>query len=438
MQQYTSFLIVILFLLPFTRTYGYALRSPQDAYGAVNFESSCSSEVKAAFNIALSKLYSFWYKEARKEFDDIYASDNDCCIALYFAATSLTHPIWDFISNDRLEETESYSVNASSCISKMKTYPTTAREVAYINALAIYANRSDPALSDPAARLDRYAQSLKGVFYEFDQEDPNAGIIYGLSLLAVGYYSETEPTTGFPNLSLAGLIEESILLSVPSSPGALHYVIHAYDQPALASRALSAAYSYLNASIAVPHALHMPSHIFSDLGLWQDMVSSNVLSLNTAYSESQDTTGDWYHGAYFLEFGMLELAMDCDARGLLDTFQNTLSVSVFDGNLEAALRVPVHYYVETRDWAGAAAFNLSTFYDSVPGTVWQQNQWTLVYEYFLATVGKAVIGRSIQEISLSCSSLRAAGSALQNDPSWTTYQLPYWRKQFETMVKVTV
>ena len=434
MQPPPSCLIVLFLLLPFTQIYG--LPRLQDAYGNVNFETSCSPQVESTFNVALSKLYSFWYKEARLEFDDIYASDNDCCIALYFSAMSLTHPIWDFISAARLDETESYARNASACAVRPKVHPTNAREVAYINALAQYANQSDPSLSEPAARLDKYAQSLEEVFYVFGHEDPNASILYGLSLLAVGYYSETEPTAGFPKLSLAGLIEESILLRVPFSPGALHYVIHSYDQPALANRALSAAYSYLNASTAVPHALHMPSHIFSDLGLWQDMVFSNVLSLNTAYSESQDTTGDWYHGAYFLQFGMLQLAMDCDAEAFLSIFQNTLSVSVFDNNLEAALRVPIHYYIETRNWVDAAEFSLRDFYNSVPETVWKQQKWTLVYENFLATVGKAMLGRPVQEIIASCAALSAAGSALQNDAAWTTYQLPYWRKQFETMVKV--
>lgn len=120
--------------------------------------------------------------------------------------------------------------------------------------------------------------------------------MYGLALIGVGYYSETEPEDGFPSLSLAGLTEERVVLGNPDSPGALHYVIHAYDQPSSAYRALTSAYRYLNASTSVPHALHMPSHIFSDLGLWSDMVYSNVLSLNKAFELAGEPTGDWYHG----------------------------------------------------------------------------------------------------------------------------------------------
>ena len=95
----------------------------------------------------------------------------------------------------------------------------------------------------------------------------------------------------YPNLKLAGLIEEMVVLGNSDSPGGLHYVIHSYDQPPFASRALESANRYLNISVEVPHALHMPSHIYGDLGLWEDMINANILSLNLAFSKASEPTG---------------------------------------------------------------------------------------------------------------------------------------------------
>jgi len=198
-----------------------------DQFGTVNFETSCDNQFQEKFNIALSKLYSFWYDEALRDFDDIYRNDNNCCIALFMAASTLTRPIWYFISDSQLALAESYSINATACAQREKLIPTSPRERAYIAALAVYTNTSDPAVAEPASRLSYYAKALKEKVYDqYLNEDENAGIIYGLSLLAVGYYSEDEPMEGYPTLMSAGLVEEQMLLRLPNSPGAQHYVIH--------------------------------------------------------------------------------------------------------------------------------------------------------------------------------------------------------------------
>ena len=132
------------------------------------------------------------------------------------------------------------------------------------------------------------------VYFPYQRIDENAAIFYGLSLLAVGYYSETEPADGFPHLKAAGQIELDVIKRNPLSPGALHYAIHAFDQPAMAAQALDAARVFQNNSCAVPHAVHMPSHIYSDLGLWAESVDSNILSVNLAYAKNNQTREqDW-------------------------------------------------------------------------------------------------------------------------------------------------
>lgn len=168
------------------------------------------------------------------------------------------------------------------------------RERAYIESLAVYVNTTDPKLASPAARLLSYAEALREKVYSiYKEEDENSAIMYGLALLAVGYYNEQEPEDGFPNLLAAGAIEQQVVAWNPGSPGGLHYSIHSYDQPALAARALPAAHAYLNSSTAVPHAIHMPSHIYCDLGLWRDAMDANIVSMDTAFARDNSYTGDW-------------------------------------------------------------------------------------------------------------------------------------------------
>jgi tetratricopeptide (TPR) repeat protein len=240
-------------------------------------------------------------------------------------------------------------------------------------------------------------------------------------------------------------VEESMVLRNELSPGALHFVIHSYDQPAFASRALIAANIYVNSSVSVPHAIHMPSHIYNDLGLWFDAVDSNVRSLNTAYQYAQSssngqqrTTGDWYHGSYFLQFEMLQKAMDCDAASFLnEIFKKDLQYNDnnFFYNLEAIVRVGAHYLIETRQWQEGATFDqLEKFYIQSTPEIWDDSIWTRIYANFVATVSRAILNLPANQIIASCNAIEAANKTLLEDPSWNKYQLPYWRMSFQIMV----
>lgn len=259
--------------------------------------------------------------------------------------------------------------------------------------------------------------------------------MYGLALLGVGYYSESEPSEGYPNLKLAGLIEEMVVLGNSDSPGGLHYVIHSYDQPPFASRALESANRYLNISVEVPHALHMPSHIYGDLGLWEDMINANILSLNLAFSKASEPTGDWYHGSYFLQFGMLQKAMDCDARSLMESIPGLAAKYPEGFGSEASVRVPTEYFVEMRDWEEAASFDLKKFYPTVDPSFWTSNAWTLVTANFVVTAARAVLDFPHSEISAARQAVDDANQLLSSDPDWEKYQLPYFRLSFDVMVE---
>ena len=206
----------------------------------VDFASSCAPAVKPALNDGLALLYAFEYQTARAAFDGVIAADFQCCIAYFFAASSFSTPIWAYISDGDLARAHAYSVNATACA--LSAPAVTAREAAYIAALAQYANTS--ASLTPTARLQLYADALNATVYTpYAPTDEHASILYGLALLGVGYYSETEPADGWPHLLEAARLEEAVLAPGrnPEAPGALHYVVHAYDQPSLAVRALGAA-----------------------------------------------------------------------------------------------------------------------------------------------------------------------------------------------------
>lgn len=335
------------------------------------------------------------YTQSLVLFNNITTHDPNCCIAYWGAAATFSHPVWDYIPDDRLAHANAYANNALECSNNNIL---TEMEKGFIYSITDYFN-IDPLIL-PADRLMKYANDINEfVYIPFGDKDDNAGVMYGLALIGVGYYNIDEPINNFPNLMKAGLVEEMTLLKNIDSPGALHYIIHSYDQPSLATRALSAANKYLNTSVLVPHALHMPSHIYSDLGMWDDMINANILSMNSAYKFSPKPSGDWYHASYFLQFGMLQLAMDCNAKNLVTTMQ-TLSTTFGDEALEAAVRIPTHYYIETRNFEEGAEFNLEKFYRSQPN-LWEKNPWTKITAEFVVTVSRAILNYPLEDIAAS-------------------------------------
>ena len=425
-----------------------ALASDSDStsHGVVTFENSCIPSVKDAFNNALMLLYAFEYSDAVNAFVDIISDDPNCCMAFFFAASSYTTPIWSFISDQNLEITNQFSNQAQKCFTANidNVLP---REVAYLDALQIYADITDMntiSATSPSQRLQNYAVALKDkVYTPYASVDENAGIIYGLSLLAVGYYSSTEASDGYKNLIEAARVEEEVLATNPVSPGALHYIIHAYDQPALAYKAKDAAYAFADIADGVPHQIHMPSHIYSDLGIWSDSVTANINSLNAAYSENEDKrTGDWWHGSYFLQYAMLQLAMDCDANAFQNTYKefappNGANVDpMFSVKGEDTARIPCHFLIETRDWETAANFSLTEFYSTTGNSteIWENQPYTLIYSNFVQTVGRSILNQSVNDIQTSVNAVLAANNSCYNDINWSRLQLPYYRNSFNLMV----
>jgi hypothetical protein len=163
------------------------------------------------------------------------------------------------------------------------------------------------------------------------------------------------------------------------------------------------------------------------------MVDANVLSLNTAFALALEPTGDWYHGSYFLQFGMLQLAMDCDAAALVQSLRD-LAASAPEGfSAEAGVRVPAMYLVETRQWEQAATFDLASHY-SLPESFWADNVWALIHSNMVVAVARAILNHPAADITSARQAVDDANATLLADPLWSRHELPYWRLSFDVMV----
>jgi tetratricopeptide (TPR) repeat protein len=181
-------------------------------------------------------------------------------------------------------------------------------------------------------------------------EDREAAIFYALALNATALPSDTT----YANQKKAGAILEKIFAEQPDHPGVAHYIIHSYDNPALANRALPAARSYAKIAPSVPHALHMPSHIFTQLGLWQESIASNLAS--AAAAQEHGLWRDRLHAMQYLEYAYLQSGQETEAKQVLDEL-NTIENAVPEnrGTAHALAIIPALYALERRQWAEAAA-----------------------------------------------------------------------------------
>jgi len=237
--------------------------------GSVHFETSCSKDGAASFNRAVALLHSFQYEQTRQAFTQIAKEHPECAMAQWGVAMSHYHGLWDngdyAAGREALRHAEQIAVSNSA---------TTAREKAYIEALAeIYKEDG----KDKAARAQAFEQRMALLQSAFP-EDNEAAIFHALSLAITA--PKTDKT--FANQRKCGEILEPILPKLPNHPGIAHYIIHCYDNPVLAEKGLDAARMYAKVAPASAHANHMPSHIFTRVGSWDESISSNLKSAELA------------------------------------------------------------------------------------------------------------------------------------------------------------
>ena len=318
--------------------------------GTVDFPSSCNVAAQQAISRAVALLHSFGYEEARNTFHSAATADPECPIAWWGVARTWYHPVWPPPTPEELKQ------GAAALDRALRVEAKTSRERDYIHALAVF--YKDWETVDHQTRAKNYERALSEVSAR-NPADDEAAIFHALQLVAIGYLDPTDKTYVWQKRGSE--ILNRILPRHPDHPGVAHYIIHAADYPPLAELGLKAARAYAAIAPDSSHAQHMPSHIFTRLGLWDDSVTSNIAAAKSAVAQAQRLHGgggsfDQLHAMDYLVYAYLQEARDTSARQVLSEMA---SITKLDEDQFAAAYAfaasPARWALERHDWKAAAA-----------------------------------------------------------------------------------
>ncbi|HVG29317.1 MAG TPA: hypothetical protein VM864_06310 [Pyrinomonadaceae bacterium] len=357
---------------------------PSEKLGRVNFTVSCNPQAQRQFNRAVAWLHSFEYEEAEKAFNEVAATDPRCGMAYWGIAMSNYHQIWAPPTAAELRK-------GSSAVERAKDVGArTQRERDYIAAIEVFYKDSDKL--DHRKRTFAYGEAM-GQLSRRNPSDLEAGVFYALTLVSTGMMSNDK---SYANEKRASQILNRVLAREPQHPGVTHYLIHSYDYPALARLALPAARSYAKIAPASAHAQHMPSHIFTRLGLWQEGIRSNLNAEASAkaFAVRNHLSGAWdeqFHAMDYLEYAYLQGAQDRLARGVLDELNKIQKAEPETFKVAYAFTaIPARFALERRRWDEAAKLTLPP--GSLGAFPWQQFRWAEAHIHFARAVGAARTG----------------------------------------------
>ena len=319
--------------------------------GKVHFATSCNPAAQQQFDRAVALLHSFQFSYAIDGFNATLKADSSCAMAYWGIA--LSH--WSNPFAAGLKATSQLEDGRQAAERGRATGAKTERERAYIAAVSkLYA---DFEKTSQQVRLLAYRDAMAETAAHYPQ-DHEASIFYALALAA----SEEPTDKTYASRLKAGAILEALFAQEPEHPGLAHYIIHAYDVPPLAARALLAAQRYSVIAPDAPHALHMPSHTFTRVGYWQDSIDSNLAASAAARREGQ--TAEELHALDYQAYAYLQTAQDEAARRLVESLPEILSR--FDSRIAssgaapplagyfALAAIPARYTLERQDWKSAA------------------------------------------------------------------------------------
>ena len=319
--------------------------------GKVSFPISCAPASQKPFERGIALLHSFGYEEAEAQFVEIAQKDPACAMAHWGIAMSLFHEIWERPQESTLKRGNEEIEKAQKIGAK------TERERGYISALALFYR--DPAANDYLKRATAYSDAM-GKLYQQYPNDLEAGAFYTLSLLA----AEIPGDTSLAAEKKAVAVLMPLFQQQPDHPGLAHYIIHASDSPQMAHIALDAARRYAEIAPSSAHAVHMPSHIFARLGLWQEDIQANLKSVALAQqSGAMYMHGHELHAMHFLLYAYLQTGQDEAAKQVVEQSKQILATAPKNGDdtgmLEyygfAAAHFPALYDLEMQNWKDAAA-----------------------------------------------------------------------------------
>ena len=323
--------------------------------GTVNFANSCRAEVQPVLARGMALLHSFEFGPAIEAFTTVTGTDPSCSIALW--GTALAQ--WGNPFANAARPAAQLQAGRATLERAAAIPPKTPRERDYVAAATALYDRSDTL--DQGTRLRAYRDSMALVAANYP-DDPEASVFYALALAAAA-----DPTEkSYADQLKAGAILEKLWLSQPQHPGMAHYIIHSYDVPALAPRAVDAARRYAKIAPDAPHALHMPSHTFTRLGYWQDSIETNMLS--AAAARKVDAIGEELHASDYLAYAYLQSGQDGAARRVVDALPEilarrnpaTASAAPPAAAAYALAAIPARYALERSAWADAARLDART------------------------------------------------------------------------------
>ena len=319
--------------------------------GTVRFATSCNEVAQKEFNRAVALLHSFQFSRAIEGFNAVLGEDATCGIAYWGTALS----DWSNPFATGMKDKSQLQAGRESAERGKTVGAKTERERAYLGAVGkLY---SDYEGTPQRARLIAYRDAMGEVVAKYP-EDHEAQIFYALAIAA----SEDPADKTYAGRLKAGAILEKLFEQEPAHPGLAHYIIHTYDVPALAGRALVAARRYSEIAPDAPHALHMPSHTFTRTGYWQDSIDSNIAAAAAARREGQ--TAEELHASDYEIYAYLQTGQDEAARRIVDSLPEIASrfdpKAVISGagspstGYFALAAIPARYALERREWKQAA------------------------------------------------------------------------------------
>src|SRR5882762_155228 len=348
--------------------------------GTVRFPVSCAASVRKPFERGVALLHSFWYEEAEREFGQIANHDPKCAMAQWGLAMSQWHQLWNHpdaatSKKGRAEIKQARGLHAG-----------TARERDYIDAMKAFYSRK----GSFDRRATAYSRGMEKVF-DRNPDDHEAAAFYALSLLAANQGDDPNFTAD----KKAAAVLEKLFATEPNHPGVVHYLIHSYDKPQLAQLGLPAARRYSQIAPMAPHALHMPSHIFARVGLWQDDINSNLASIAATRKTAalhMGGEGHQFHAMDFLFYAYLQSGRDADAKALIeevkampDTVHDMYGTG-YNPRAAALVRFGALFPLELHHWSEAAELTPTAMAGSAEDHV----------VYWARAIGAAHLGNAAQ------------------------------------------
>jgi hypothetical protein len=313
--------------------------------GKVDFSNSCASDVQADLASGVAMVHSFWFSAGEQAFRNVLAKDPGCAIAYWGMASLLM-----FNPLNGVGPSPKDAEKAQAMLETARKMPVTPREHAYIEAVGAY-------YQDWANRPERARQEARSKAYEAlatSYPDDDEAQIFN-ALYIAGTQSQADQT--YAAYAKAVAILEKQFAKHPDHPGVAHYLIHSFDAPPLAARGLTAARIYADIAPDAPHALHMPSHIFTRVGAWEDSVSTNRRSFEAAIKGGE--LPEAYHASDYAVYADLQLARDAAALSAEnDAFKVKPPLMSQPAVAYASAAMPARYAVERADWSAAKQLSL--------------------------------------------------------------------------------